>query len=121
MPLRILIVDDALFMRTMLREIFVKGGFEVAGEAEDGAGAVRAWRELRPDLVFMDVVMPVKNGLEALREICGEDPQARVVMCSALGQEALVVQAVEAGARDFIVKPFQAEKVLEVARRVAAD
>ena len=117
--LKILIVDDALFMRSMLKEIFLRAGYEIAGEAEDGQAAVLAYRALKPDLVTMDIVMPERSGLEALREICSEDPQARVVMCSALGQENLVLQAVQAGARDFIVKPFQEERVLEVVRRIA--
>jgi two-component system, chemotaxis family, chemotaxis protein CheY len=115
---RVLIVDDALFMRSILKDIFIGGGFEIAGEMQDGVDGVRAYRELRPDLVIMDLVMPNKSGIEALEEICAEDPAARVVMCSALGQEELVLKAVQVGARDFIVKPFQQERVLEVARRV---
>ncbi len=114
---RVLIVDDALFMRTMLRDIFVLGGFEVAGEASDGAEAVRIYRALRPDLVTMDLVMPNKSGIEALVEICAEDPDACIVMCSALGQEDLVRKAVQAGATDYIVKPFRQERVLDVAKR----
>lgn len=117
MPLRVLIVDDALFMRNMLKDIFIRAGYEVAGEAADGAEAVAAYRELRPDLVTMDIVMPGLSGIEALQEICREDPDARVVICSALGQEGLVLQAVQAGARDFIVKPFKEERVLEVVRK----
>lgn len=119
MGLRILIVDDALFMRNMLRDIFVSAGFEVVGEAGNGQEAVERYRELRPDLVTMDIVMPLRSGIEALQDIMSFHPQARVVMCSALGQETLVVEAVEAGASDFIVKPFKAERVLEVVRRVA--
>ena len=119
MGLRILIVDDALFMRNMLRDIFVSAGYEVVGEAGNGQEAVERYRELRPDLVTMDIVMPLRSGIEALQDIMSFHPQARVVMCSALGQETLVVEAVEAGASDFIVKPFKAERVLEVVRRVA--
>ncbi len=119
MGLRILIVDDALFMRNMLRDIFNSAGFEVVGEAGNGKEAVDRYRELRPDLVTMDIVMPLQSGIEALQDIMSFHPQARVVMCSALGQESLVVEAVESGARDFIVKPFKAERVLEVVRRVA--
>lgn len=119
MALRILIVDDALFMRNMLRDIFEKSGYEVVGEAGDGISAVEAYRELKPDLVTMDIVMPRKSGVEALQEICREDPAACVVMCSALGQESLVIEAVNAGAREFIVKPFKEQRVLEVVRRVA--
>jgi two-component system chemotaxis response regulator CheY len=118
MGLRILIADDALFMRNMLREIFVKAGFQVVGEAVNGVEAVERYHELRPDLVTMDIVMPLKSGIEALQQITREDPDARVVMCSALGQEALVIEAVQAGAKDFIVKPFKEERVLDVVRRV---
>ncbi|HXV19825.1 MAG TPA: response regulator [Desulfuromonadales bacterium] len=121
MGLRILIADDALFMRNMLREIFVKAGFQVVGEAANGVEAVERYLELRPDLVTMDIVMPLKSGIEALQQITREDPDARVVMCSALGQEALVIEAVQAGAKDFIVKPFKEERVLDVVRRVTKN
>jgi len=118
MALKILIVDDALFMRSMLRDIFVKAGHEVVGEATDGADAVEKFQKLGPDLVTMDIVMPGKNGIEALRDIMACNPEACVVMCSALGQDSLVMEAVEAGARDFIIKPFQEKRVLEVISRV---
>lgn len=118
MGLKILIVDDALFMRNMLREIFVKAGWEVVGEAGNGVEAVEKYQELHPDLVTMDIIMPLKSGIEALQEITGRDPEARVIMCSALGQESLVLEAVQAGARDFVVKPFRESRVLEVVRRV---
>jgi two-component system, chemotaxis family, chemotaxis protein CheY len=121
MGLRILIADDALFMRNMLKEIFVNAGFQVVGEAANGIEAVERYHELRPDLVTMDIVMPLKSGIEALRQITREDPDARVVMCSALGQEALVIEAVQAGAKDFIVKPFKEERVLDVVRRVTRN
>ena len=120
MPTRVLIVDDALFMRTMLRNIFVESGFEVVGEAGNGGEAVEKYRALRPDLTTMDIVMPEKNGIEALKQIMAFDPRARVVMCSALGQESLIIEALEAGARDFIVKPFKPAKVVEVAQKVLA-
>ena len=120
MPTRVLIVDDALFMRTMLRNIFVESGFEVVGEAGNGNDAVEKYRALGPDLTTMDIVMPEKNGLEALKQIIGFDPRARVVMCSALGQESLIIEALEAGAKDFIVKPFKPAKVVEVAQKVLA-
>lgn len=120
MSYRVLIVDDALFMRNMLKDIFTRAeDFEVVGEAANGAEAVDLYQELRPDLVTMDIVMPLKSGIEALTEIITHDSSARVVMCSALGQESLIVEAVGAGAREFIVKPFQEAKVLDVARRVA--
>jgi len=120
MTARVLIVDDALFMRTMLRNILVESGFEVIGEAGNGNDAVEKYRALGPDLTTMDIVMPEKNGIEALKAIMKLDPRARVVMCSALGQESLIIEALEAGARDFIVKPFKPAKVVEVAQKVLA-
>ena len=114
---RILIVDDAAFMRMMLREILTKGGYEIAGEAADGAQAVQKYKELLPDLVTMDITMPEMDGIQALREIRKFDEQAVVIMCSAMGQQAMVVDAIRAGARDFIVKPFQAERVVEAVRK----
>ena len=120
MAARILIVDDALFMRTMLRNIFVESGFDVVGEAGSGVEAVEKFRELSPDLTTMDIVMPELNGIEALKRIVALDPRARVVMCSALGQESLIIEALDAGARDFIVKPFKPAKVVEVAQKVLA-
>ena len=120
MGMKILIVDDALFMRNMLRDIFTRAGFQVVGEAANGVEAVDRYRQLNPDLVTMDIVMPLKSGIEALQEIKAADEAARVVMVSALGQDSLVVEAVQAGARDFIVKPFQEARVLEVVRRVTA-
>jgi two-component system chemotaxis response regulator CheY len=114
MAKRVLIVDDAAFMREMLREILTDAGYEIAGEAADGDQAVTMFRECSPDLVTLDIVMPRKSGLEALREIRGLDPGACIVMCSALGQEALVMEALEAGASDFIVKPFKPDQALAV-------
>ena len=121
MGLRILVVDDALFMRNMLKDIFQRAGFEVIGEATNGVEAIELCRQLQPDLVTMDIVMPLKSGIEALQEIIAAQPAMRVVMCSALGQEALVLEAVQAGARDFIVKPFKEDRVVEVVRRVAGQ
>jgi two-component system chemotaxis response regulator CheY len=115
---RILIVDDASFMRSIIRDIFARGPFAVVGEAENGMDAVRLYREQRPDLTTMDIVMPVMDGLAALREIVRLDPAARVVMVSALGQETLIADAIDAGARDFIVKPFQPGRVLRVVQSV---
>jgi len=120
MTTRVLIVDDAIFMRTMLRNIFVESGFEVIGEAGNGNDAVEKYRALMPDLTTLDIVMPEKNGIEALKAIIAFDPGARVVMCSALGQESLIIEALEAGARDFIVKPFKPAKVIEIAQKVLA-
>jgi two-component system chemotaxis response regulator CheY len=107
-------------MRTMLRNIFVESGFEVVGEAANGNEGIQKYRELAPDLTTMDIVMPEKNGIEALKQIVALDARARVVMCSALGQESLIIEALEAGARDFIVKPFKPAKVVEVAQKVLA-
>jgi len=118
MGLKVLIVDDALFMRNMLREIFTKAGHEVIGEAANGVEAVEKYQELGPDLVTMDIIMPLRSGIEALQEIVEGDPGAMVIMVSALGQESLVLEAVQAGAKDFIVKPFKEDRVLEVVRRV---
>jgi two-component system chemotaxis response regulator CheY len=117
MTARVLIVDDALFMRTMLRNILVESGFEVVGEAGTGSEAVEKHSALGPDLTTMDIVMPDMNGIEALKRILAVDPRARVVMCSALGQESLIIDALEAGARDFIVKPFKPAKVVEVVQK----
>ncbi len=114
MSKRVLIADDAAFMREMLRDILTEGGFEVAAEAIDGNEAIELFQEHSPDLVMLDIVMPRKSGLEALKEITSMNPSACVVMCSALGQETLVMDALEAGARDFIVKPFKPEKVIDV-------
>jgi two-component system chemotaxis response regulator CheY len=120
MAASVLIVDDALFMRTMLRNIFVESGFEVVGEAGNGNEAVEKFRALAPDLTTMDIVMPERNGIEALKQIMALAPKAKVVMCSALGQESLIIEALDAGARDFIVKPFKPAKVVEVAQKVLA-
>jgi len=116
--IRILVVDDAVFMRGLIRDIFARGPFVIAGEAENGVEAVRLYRELKPDLVTMDIVMPEMDGITALKDIVRLDPAAKVVMCSALGQEALIAEAIEAGARDFIVKPFQPGRVLRVVQSV---
>jgi two-component system chemotaxis response regulator CheY len=114
-PLTVLIVDDALFMRSMIRDILINTGrFEVVGEAANGREAVQRYSELKPDLVTMDIVMPDLDGIEATRQIIGRNPEATIVMCSALGQEALVIESIAAGARDFIVKPFTPEKVIRV-------
>ncbi|MDT8420873.1 MAG: response regulator [Desulfuromonadales bacterium] len=117
---RVLIADDAQFMRDLLRGIFEQAGWDVAGEAENGKQAVEQYQLLKPDLVTMDIVMPLRSGIEALSDIIAADPEARVVMCSALGQESMVMEAVKAGARDFIVKPFQQEQVERIVQRVMA-
>ena len=121
MAKRVLIVDDAIFMRNMIKDIFAGSGFEVVGEAANGLEAVEKYKDLRPDLTTMDIVMPFKSGIEATREIVKVDPRAVVIMCSALGQEALVMEAIEAGASDFIVKPFKAEDVIAVVKKVLGE
>lgn len=113
MSKRILIVDDAAFMRMMIRDILSKNGFEVVGEAQDGAQAVEKFKELHPDLITMDITMPEMDGIAALKEIKSIDPNAKVIMCSAMGQQAMVIDAIQAGAKDFIVKPFQSDRVVE--------
>jgi two-component system chemotaxis response regulator CheY len=114
----VLVCDDAIFMRTMIADILAAAGYEVIGEAETGVQAVQKYRELKPDLVTMDIVMPDMGGIDAVREICKDDPDAKVLMCSAMGQQALVVEAIQAGAKDFVVKPFQPSRVLEAVQRV---
>lgn len=114
--IKILIVDDAIFMRNMIKDIFSidRAKYEIVGEAANGVEAVERYKSLGPDLVTMDIVMPFKSGIEATRDILAIDKDALVVMCSALGQESLVMEAIEAGAADFVVKPFRAEDVLRV-------
>ena len=113
---RILVADDASFMRMMIREIVEDEGYEVVGEASDGIEAVDMYRELHPDIVTMDIVMPRRSGIDAVRGIVELEPSACIVMCSALGQETLVSESLQAGARDFIVKPFKPEAVLATLR-----
>jgi two-component system chemotaxis response regulator CheY len=114
---RILIVDDAAFMRMMIRDILTKNGYEVCGEANDGAQAIEKYKEVKPDLVTMDITMPEMDGIAALKEIKKLDPLAKVVMCSAMGQQAMVIDAIQAGAKDFIVKPFQPDRVIEAIKK----
>ena len=116
----VLIADDAAFMRMMIKNILTEAGYEIVGEAENGAVAVSKYRELKPDLTTMDITMPEMDGLAALKEIRGQDPSARVVMCSAMGQQSMVIESIQAGARDFIVKPFQPERVLEAVQKALA-
>lgn len=114
---KILIVDDAAFMRMMVKDILTKNGFEVVGEAEDGQQAVELYKEHQPDLVTMDITMPEMDGITALKEIKQYNADAKVIMCSAMGQQAMVVDAIQAGAKDFIVKPFQADRVIEAIQK----
>ena len=115
---RVMICDDAAFMRMMIKDILVKNGYEIAAEAENGLKAVERYPEAKPDLVLMDITMPEIDGIEAVRRIKALDPNANVIMCSAMGQQAMVIEAIQAGAKDFIVKPFQADRVLEAVRKV---
>ncbi len=118
---RILITDDAAFMRMMLKDILTQGGHEVVGEAVDGVEACSKYKELRPDIVTMDITMPNMDGITALKTIIAEDPRAKIIMCSAMGQQAMVIQAIQSGAKDFIVKPFQPKRVLEAINKLTAQ
>src|SRR4051812_34665142 len=117
MGIRVLIVDDAAFMRMMIKDILSKNGYEIVGEAENGLKAIEKWKELKPDLTTMDITMPEMDGIAAVKQIKQIDPSAKVIMCSAMGQQSMVIEAIQAGARDFIVKPFQPDRVLEAIRK----
>lgn len=114
---RVLIVDDAAFMRMMIKDILEKNGFEVVGEASNGLKAVELYEKEKPDVVTMDITMPDMDGIEAVKAIKASDPAAKVIMCSAMGQQSMVMDAIRAGAKDFIVKPFQADRVLEAIKK----
>ncbi|WP_199617977.1 response regulator [Paenibacillus alkalitolerans] len=114
---KILVVDDAAFMRMMIKDILTKNGYEVVGEASDGVQAIEKFKESRPDLITMDITMPEMDGITALKEIKKIDGGAKVIMCSAMGQQAMVIDAIQAGAKDFIVKPFQADRVIEAIKK----
>ena len=118
MAKNILIVDDAAFMRMMIKDILTKNGYNIAAEAENGKIAVDKYNEVKPDLVLMDITMPEMDGIQALKSIKTNDPNANIIMCSAMGQQAMVIEAIQSGAKDFIVKPFQAERVLEAVKKV---
>ncbi|WP_297436577.1 response regulator [uncultured Clostridium sp.] len=115
---KVLIVDDAAFMRMMVKDILTKNGFEVIGEASNGLKAIEMYKQERPDVVTMDITMPEMDGIEAVKAIKAYDPTAKIIMCSAMGQQSMVMDAIKAGARDFIVKPFQADRVLEAINKV---
>ena len=115
---RVLIVDDAAFMRMMLKDILIKNGLEVVGEAVNGADAIEKFQELQPDIVTMDITMPEMDGITAVKEIRASPPQAKIIMCSAMGQQPMVLEAIQAGAKDFIVKPFQADRVIDSINKV---
>jgi two-component system chemotaxis response regulator CheY len=115
---KVLIVDDAAFMRMMIKDILEKNGFDVIGEANNGIKAVELYKAERPDVVTMDITMPDMDGIEAVKAIKAFDPTAKIIMCSAMGQQTMVMDAIRAGAKDFIVKPFQADRVLEAIKKV---
>ncbi|WP_129408205.1 response regulator [Marinitoga lauensis] len=119
MALKVLIVDDAAFMRMLLKDIITKAGMEVVGEAANGQDAIQKYNELKPDVVTMDITMPVMDGIQAIKEIKKQDPAAKIIVCSAMGQQAMVIEAIQAGAKDFIVKPFQANRVIEAIQKVS--
>lgn len=114
---KVLIVDDAAFMRMMIKDILEKNGFEVVGEASNGLIAVDMYKKENPDIVTMDITMPDMDGIEAVKQIRAFDPAAKIIMCSAMGQQSMVMDAIKAGAKDFIVKPFQADRVLEAIKK----
>ena len=117
---RVLVVDDAAFMRKMVSDALTKGGHEVVGEGANGEEAVAQYQELKPELTTLDITMPEKDGLQALKDIMLLDPSARIIMCSALGQESKVLEAVKSGAKDFVVKPFQPDRILDAAAKALA-
>lgn len=114
---RILLTDDAAFMRMMLKDILTKNGHEIVGEAANGEEALTKYKEVSPDVTFMDITMPVKDGIGGLKDIMAYDPKAKVIMCSAMGQQAMVLESIQSGAKDFIVKPFQADRILEALQK----
>lgn len=118
MAKNILVCDDAAFMRMMIKDILTKNGYNVVGEAENGAKAVEKYTELSPDLVLMDITMPEMDGIQALKAIKAKDAGANIIMCSAMGQQAMVIESIQSGARDFIVKPFQADRVIDAVKKV---
>lgn len=118
MSARILIVDDASFMRMMLRNILTSHGHTIVAEAENGLKAIEAYQQSKPDIMLIDLIMPEMGGIEAVKRIMEIDPKARVIICSAMGQQALVVEAMQAGARDFIIKPFQPTSVIEAVQKM---
>lgn len=116
---KVLITDDTAFMRMTLRNVLEKNGYEIAGEAEDGLQAVEKYEQFKPDLVTMDITMPNMDGITAIKKIVEKNPDAKIVVVSAMGQKALVIEALNAGAKDFIVKPFQPDRIVEALGKVA--
>jgi len=118
---RILIADDLSFIRMLQKEVLTEGGYQIVGEAVNGREAVEKYGAMAPDVVILDITMPEMNGLEAMQKILALDPHARVLICSAIGQQALIVEAIKAGAKDFIVKPFKPERLTAAIARALAD
>lgn len=118
MSIKVMFVDDSSFMRTLLKGIILKDGYELAGEAENGKDAVELYKKVRPHLVTMDIVMPEMDGIDAVKAIRSVDPDAKIIMVSAMGQQSMVIDSIQAGARDFIIKPFQPPRVHEALKRV---
>ncbi|HOA40405.1 MAG TPA: response regulator [Halanaerobiales bacterium] len=118
MSKRVLVVDDAAFMRMMIKNILIDGGFEIVGEAGTGRDAIELYKELKPDLVTMDITMPEMDGIDAVKEILEIDKDAKIIMCSAMGQQAMVIDAIQAGAKDFVVKPFKPDRVLAAVNKL---
>ncbi len=116
----VLITDDTAFMRMTLRNVIEKNGYKVVGEAADGEEAIALYKELKPDMVTMDITMPKMDGITAIKEIIKADPQAKIIVCSAMGQKPMVIEALSAGAKDFLVKPFDADRVVESLRKIGA-
>ena len=119
MKIRVLIVDDLPFMREVIRDILLEADFRIVGEAQNGRDGVISFMKRKPDIVLLDIAMPVMDGITALRRIMSYDPSARVVMCSALGEEEMIIRAIQLGAKDFVVKPFQAERIISAVNKAA--
>lgn len=118
MEKKILICDDAAFMRMIIKDILTKNGYKIIGEAINGKEAIEKYKELTPDLVLLDITMPEVNGIDALKEIIKYDSEAKIIMCSAMGQQSSVTEAIELGAKDFVVKPFQADRLIDTVKKV---
>ena len=121
MAKKILIVDDSGFMRMRMKDVFIKAGYEIVGEVEKGSQAVQEYRELHPDLVTMDIVMQGQGGIQSVKEIIAADSRAKILMVSAMGQQALIIEAIQEGARGFVIKPFKQEQLLSEAGRILKE
>jgi two-component system, chemotaxis family, chemotaxis protein CheY len=117
----VLIVDDSVFMRMVIKKILVKAGFQVVGEAKNGADALLMYTKLHPDIVTMDITMPIMGGIQATKEICEQDPQAKVIICSAMGHQLKIRDAIRAGAKDFVIKPFNEDQVMEAMKKMSYE